>query len=89
MCNVAVDVEHRRQGIAGQLLSSAEQLALLAGEEQMFLHLRLIDMPAGKLYRGSGFKQMAEDNILMQLLGQDRKYLMRKELKHQAPYIKF
>lgn len=89
LCNMAVHPDHRRQGIARHLLSSAEHIAALACEDKMYLHLRLIDQPAGRLYRGSGFKQMAEDNILMQLLGQDRKYLMCKELRQQqAPYVK-
>ncbi len=89
LCNMAVHPDHRRQGIARHLLSSAEHIAALACEERMYLHLRLIDQPAGRLYRGSDFKQMAEDNFLMQLLGQDRKYLMCKELrKQQAPDVK-
>ena len=84
LCNMAVHPEHRRRGIARLLLQSAEDLAAIAQESEMYLHLRLIDQPAAQLYRRSGFMQRAQDNVLVQLLGQDRKFLMAKQLGRQV-----
>jgi ribosomal protein S18 acetylase RimI-like enzyme len=87
LCNMAVLPGQRRRGIARLLLQSAEELAGVAGEQEMYLHLRLIDQPAAQLYRRNGFMQRAEDNLLVQLLGQDRKYLMCKQLGRAAPQV--
>lgn len=40
VCNMAVASEFRRQGVALQLIRAAEDLARLAAEEDMYLHLR-------------------------------------------------
>ncbi len=40
LCNMATDAEHQRRGIAFEMLQAAEDLALIAGEPEIFLHLR-------------------------------------------------
>ena len=40
LCNMATDAEHQRCGIAFEMLQAAEDLALIAGEPEIFLHLR-------------------------------------------------
>ena len=40
LCNMATDAEHQRCGIAFEMLQAAEDLALIAGEPDIFLHLR-------------------------------------------------
>ena len=37
---MATDAEHQRRGIAFEMLQAAEDLALIAGEPEIFLHLR-------------------------------------------------
>ena len=54
LCNMATDAEHQRCGIAFEMLQAAEDLALIAGEPDIFLHLRyscsaLCEIPATKL----------------------------------------
>lgn len=41
---------------------------------------RLKDRAAAGLYKQAGYKAVAEDNPFIMLLGQDRRYLMLKEL---------
>jgi ribosomal protein S18 acetylase RimI-like enzyme len=81
MCNMAVDPAYRRRGIAQQLLCALEELARLAGEPNIYLHLRFQDDAAGRLYRGAGYQAVKQDWPLVSWLGQDRRYLMKKRLE--------
>ena len=41
---------------------------------------RLKDLPAQALYERAGYVAVQKDNVLVLLLGQDRRFLMRKRL---------
>jgi len=83
LCNMAVSVDTRRQGIGGLLLKAAEDLVQQVGEDQMYLHLRFKDVPAAALYRKAGYTSAAQDCIFVRLVGQDRRWLMKKLLKEE------
>ncbi|CAG9466995.1 unnamed protein product [Pedinophyceae sp. YPF-701] len=80
LCNMAVHPSWRRKGIGAALLRAAEDLAREAGEEEMYLHLRLKDGPAEALYRTEGYEVQSTDNILVPIIGMDRRHLMVKRL---------
>lgn len=40
LCNMAVDANYRRRGYGNILLDAADDVAKLAGETQIYLHLR-------------------------------------------------
>ena len=42
--------------------------------------LRFKDKTASGLYRRCGYEVMQEDNVLWGMLGQDRRYLLRKRV---------
>lgn len=46
----------------------------------MTVWCRLKDAPAQALYRKAGYREVQRDNMLVLLLGQDRRFLMRKRL---------
>ncbi|KAG7667652.1 hypothetical protein Ndes2526B_g01965 [Nannochloris sp. 'desiccata'] len=83
LCNMAVAAETRRQGIGGLMLEAAEDLVQQVGEDQMYLHLRFKDAPAAALYRKAGYTSVAQDSLLVRLVGQDRRWLMKKLLKEE------
>lgn len=74
---LAVSSGYRRQGVAKQLLAHALSLLYERGVSWCFLELRSSNVPARKLYEGTGFKQTAcrkgyysspcEDAIIMTL----------------------
>jgi ribosomal protein S18 acetylase RimI-like enzyme len=84
LCNMAVAAETRRQGIGGLMLKAAEDLVQHVGEDQLYLHLRFKDAPAAALYRKAGYTSAAQDSILVRLVGQDRRWLMKKLLKEKT-----
>ncbi|MBI1940670.1 MAG: ribosomal protein S18-alanine N-acetyltransferase [Acidobacteria bacterium] len=53
--NMAVDPEHRRQGVAKALLEEAHQRMLKAGAKRLFLEVRTSNKPALALYSSLGF----------------------------------
>ena len=55
---------------------------MVAGLTSARLHpaCRLKDAPAQALYERAGFAEVQKDNVLVLLLGQDRRFLMRKRL---------
>jgi ribosomal protein S18 acetylase RimI-like enzyme len=83
LCNMAVADNVRRQGIGGLLLKAAEELVQQVGEDQMYLHLRFKDAPAQALYRKAGYIPAAQDSIFVMLVGQDRRWLMKKILTEE------
>jgi ribosomal protein S18 acetylase RimI-like enzyme len=83
LCNMAVAGEVRRQGIGVLMLKAAEDLVQKVGEDQMYLHLRFKDAPAAALYRKAGYAPAAQDSIFVKLVGQDRRWLMKKMLKEE------
>jgi ribosomal protein S18 acetylase RimI-like enzyme len=81
LCNMAILSEQRKKGFGKILLDAAEQLAVVLGEREVWLHLRLKDDDtAGMLYRGAGYKVVKEDPFLLVFLNMDRRYLMRKRI---------
>jgi ribosomal protein S18 acetylase RimI-like enzyme len=81
LCNMAILSEQRKKGFGKILLDAGEQLAVVLGEREVWLHLRLKDdKTAGRLYRGAGYKVVKEDPFLLVFLNMDRRYLMRKRI---------
>ena len=57
---LAVDPDHRRKGIAGELMHCAESLALREGCTCMFLDVRTTNASAVAFYQSCGYKTIAE-----------------------------
>ena len=53
--NMAVDSEHRQQGVGRALLLSAREQMLRAGAKRVFLEVRASNKPAQSLYYSIGF----------------------------------
>lgn len=45
LCNMAVDANYRRRGYGNILLDAADEVAQIAGEKDIFLHLRYAGRP--------------------------------------------
>jgi ribosomal protein S18 acetylase RimI-like enzyme len=80
LCNMAIADRHRGRGYGAALLAAAEELVVEAGESAVFLHVRLQDPPARALYTKAGYVPQAEDWPLVRLVGQDPRFLLKKEL---------
>uniref|UniRef100_A0A7S1SUF7 N-acetyltransferase domain-containing protein n=1 Tax=Tetraselmis chuii TaxID=63592 RepID=A0A7S1SUF7_9CHLO len=80
LCNMAIDSNFRRQGYGTKLLHAGELFAKMAGEEQIFLHVRLCDPEAQALYLNNGFEIVKTDNWFAPVLGVDRRHPMKKDL---------
>jgi hypothetical protein len=58
------------------------------GESDVYLHLRVKDeATAGGLYYKAGFRSFKKDWPLLLLLGQEPRYLMRKQLSTPRPLV--
>lgn len=79
LCNMAVDANYRRRGYGNILLDAADDVAKLAGETQIYLHLRFQDAAPASLYKQAGYVSDKADSFLVRLLGLDRRYLMKKQ----------
>lgn len=53
--NMAVDPDHRQQGVARALLEAARDRMLMAGAKRVFLEVRASNKPAQSLYYSLGF----------------------------------
>ena len=53
--NMAVDPDHRQQGVGRALLEAARDLMLRAGAKRVFLEVRSSNKPAQSLYYSIGF----------------------------------
>ena len=78
---MAIAPSVRRQGIGSLLLTAAEGLVKSVGQSDVYLHLRFKDKPAQALYQKNGYKSVAQDAFYWVLVGQERRWLMRKDLK--------
>jgi len=87
LCNLAVKEEWRGKGFASELLTAGEELVQLVGEDCIYLHLRLQDDAAAKLYSKAGYVAVDKDSVLVKLIGMDRRYLMRKDFKNEKGRI--
>ncbi|KAL3148589.1 hypothetical protein ABBQ38_014020 [Trebouxia sp. C0009 RCD-2024] len=79
LCNMAVDANYRRRGYGNILLDAADDMAKIAGEKEIFLHLRFQDAAPASLYKQAGYVSDKADTFLVRLLGLDRRYLMKKQ----------
>lgn len=80
LCNMAVAAEHRGRGLGTRIMAAAEELVQALGESEIYLHVRVQDEGAARLYRRAGFKVVLEDAFWLVLLGMDRRRLLRKRL---------
>ena len=79
LCNMAVDVESRRRGLATQLLASAERLARRWGHTDLWLHSEVDNHAALALYQGAGYEVVARDPLWRSLLTGDRQRLLLRK----------
>lgn len=84
LCNMAVTKSLQRQGLGAAVLAAAEDLVRAVGDDTVYLHLRFKDTPAAALYRAAGYNSVAQDSIFVRLIGQERRWLMKKSLKNEA-----
>lgn len=79
--NLAVDANHRRQGIAAQLLTACERVATIWGQTDLYLHVMENNIPAQRLYEKKGYQmQRAEPNLLSSFMRRPRQLLMHKQI---------
>ena len=69
-----------RRGLGRQMLKAAEELALSMGCEDMYLHVRIMDIAPLTMYREAGYQVVSTDSLLSVLTFQRRRHLMRKRL---------
>lgn len=69
-----------RRGLGREMLKAAENLALSMGYEDMYLHVRLIDIAPLTMYKEAGYQVVSTDSLLSVLTFQRRRHLMRKRL---------
>ena len=79
LCNMAVDVECRRRGLATQLLASAERLARRWGHADLWLHSEVDNHAALALYQGAGYEVVARDPVWRSFLTGDRQRLLLRK----------
>ncbi|MDY6939302.1 MAG: GNAT family N-acetyltransferase [Cyanobacteriota bacterium] len=79
--NLAVRAEHRRQGVAWQLLMTCEQIAREWGFTDLYLHVLEDNHQARQLYAKLGYIPVqVEDTWESWLLGRSRRLFLRKNL---------
>jgi ribosomal protein S18 acetylase RimI-like enzyme len=82
--NVSVDSEHRRRGLATQLLEQAEKTALTWGCRTMLLHVDSAEKGGLSLYKRAGYRTVGLEPPwmpLVQLRPSVRLLLMAKRVK--------
>ncbi len=81
LSNVAVREDHRRRGIAQQMLAACEQKALEWGFRDLYLHVLENNQRARRLYFRAGYRlRRVEFSITALLLGRPQRYLLHKRL---------
>jgi len=81
LANLAVHHHYRRQGVAVQLLTSCEQIALGWGFQEISLHVAQNNRSARLLYRKLGYRLVGADPPwFTQLWGSPRRLFFRKLL---------
>ena len=79
--NLAVDPGFRRRGLAAQLLTACESLALAWQLDHLYLHVMEDNPGARRLYRRAGFEVFQTEETLAVWLGlQPRRLLLQKTL---------
>lgn len=83
LSNLAVSANYRRQGIAEQLLSACEEIAIEWEFNELYLHVLENNYPAKSLYQKAGYRLRDTEWTWGSLLfGQPRKLFMRKGLSN-------
>lgn len=81
LSNLAVHSQHRRQGVAAQLLLNCERVALSWGFKDLYLHVLENNYQARQLYFKLGYQLDRSDNSWSALLlKRPRQLLLRKRL---------
>lgn len=81
ICNMAVKDSLRRRGIGWHLLKASEELiSQMSSSREVYLHCRMIDAAPLNMYKKADYKIVKTDSVLVLLMLQRRKYLMRKKL---------
>ncbi|HEY9625374.1 MAG TPA: GNAT family N-acetyltransferase [Crinalium sp.] len=81
LSNLAVKQEYRRQGVARQLLLACERIALDWGYKDLYLHVLEDNLPARRLYLGSGYEVVnVESSLGHWLFGRPRQIFLHKRL---------
>ncbi|KGN51828.1 uncharacterized protein LOC101210740 [Cucumis sativus] len=81
ICNMTVQKELRRRGIGWHLLKAGEELiSQMSTSREVYLHCRMIDNAPFNMYTKAGYSVVQTDTIIILLMLQRRKHLMRKKL---------
>jgi ribosomal protein S18 acetylase RimI-like enzyme len=81
LSNLAVHLDHRRQGVAQQLLQTCDRVALDWGFQDIYLHVLESNYQARRLYLRSGYRLLrVETSIGSWLLGRSRQLFLHKSL---------
>ncbi|MEO0854625.1 MAG: GNAT family N-acetyltransferase, partial [Cyanobacteria bacterium J06648_11] len=81
IANLAVLSQHRRCGVARQLLSAAEDVARTWGCLQIYLHVMEDNRPARMLYHQLGYRLWRSRRTMWTALGCPRQLLLCKQLE--------
>ncbi|KAL0814326.1 hypothetical protein Bca101_070769 [Brassica carinata] len=81
VCNMTVKEDLRRRGIGWHLLKASEELiSQLSPSKDVYLHCRMVDEAPFNMYKKAGYEVVKTDTVLVLLMLQRRKHLMRKKL---------
>ncbi|KAI9073418.1 hypothetical protein K1719_017544 [Acacia pycnantha] len=81
ICNMAVKASLRRRGIGWHLLKASEELiSQMSSSREVYLHCRMIDAAPLNMYKKADYEIVKTDSVLVLLMLQRRKHLMRKKL---------
>ncbi|KAJ0257723.1 Acyl-CoA N-acyltransferase [Hirschfeldia incana] len=81
VCNMTVKEDLRRRGIGWHLLKASEELITqLSPSKDVYLHCRMVDEAPFSMYKKAGYEVVKTDTVLVLLMLQRRKHLMRKKL---------
>ncbi|CAH8312976.1 unnamed protein product [Eruca vesicaria subsp. sativa] len=81
VCNMTVKENLRRRGIGWHLLKASEELiSQLSPSKDVYLHCRMVDEAPFNMYKKAGYEVVKTDTVLVLLMLQRRKHLMRKKL---------
>ncbi|CAA0238131.1 putative transcription regulator GNAT family [Arabidopsis thaliana] len=81
ICNMTVKEDLRRRGIGWHLLKASEELiSQISPSKDVYLHCRMVDEAPFNMYKKAGYEVVKTDTVLVLLMLQRRKHLMRKKL---------
>lgn len=70
-----------RRGIGWHLLKASEELiSQISPSKDVYLHCRMVDEAPFNMYKKAGYEVVKTDTVLVLLMLQRRKHLMRKKL---------